>query len=186
MSSATAYKVHVKLGPAEFEAEGPEETVKEQLNHFYIAATQPFIQHPQNAASGNNGGSTVAVPPADTATSAGPATDVDPKIIDRLFREEDGVVVLRAKPKGEDPNGEALLLILWGYFVCKNQIEITGSELVNSCKKSGIKLERVDETLDKRSIRGFVTTGGAGRRKSYSLTNGGMEHAASQARTIFA
>jgi len=50
------------------------------------------------------------------------------------------------------------------------------------CNKIG---RRNDETLDKKDVRGFITFGGAGRRKYYSLNNTGMEYAASQAKQIF-
>jgi hypothetical protein len=197
MESTIAYRVHVKLGPAEFKAVGPEETVKEQLAQFYIAASQPPASHgngngrngngagPANGNGHGNGNGAESAPLAVAAPDLELRTDVDPRIIGRLFKEENGCIMLRALPKGGDRNAEALLLILWGYYVLKNQIEVTGRELVTSIRQSGINLPRVDETLSKKDVHGFITTGGAGRRKFYSLNNSGLEHAASQARKVF-
>jgi len=117
MATATPYKVAVKLGQAEFSAEGPEETVKEQLAHFFIAATQPLS--PQIKGNGNgtvhgnghangNGGHGAPAPEAEH-------TSVNQAIIDRLFKEDrDGILSLRTLPKTDDRNADALLLILWG------------------------------------------------------------------------
>src|ERR1700752_5112871 len=60
MSSATAYKVQVKLGQAEFSAEGPEDTVKEHLASFLqIASTLPpspvHQEHVSDLESNGNG-----------------------------------------------------------------------------------------------------------------------------------
>src|SRR2546430_1964531 len=53
MTATNPYKVHVKLGQAEFSAEGPEETIKAQLASFFdLAATTP--QH-FNGTSHSNG-----------------------------------------------------------------------------------------------------------------------------------
>ena len=48
MSTASAYKVHVKLGQAEFSAEGPEGTVKQQLADFLLLA-QPRQRSPHHS-----------------------------------------------------------------------------------------------------------------------------------------
>ena len=193
MGSAIAYKVRVKLGPAEFEAEGPEDTVRQQLDHFYVAVTQPLHSHVRQGDGGNETGkhsnkssdSTEASSPPELEPGVKSRPDVDPKIIARLFKEKDGVVFLSALPKAEDRSGAALVLILWGYYVLKGRMELTGKELVNSGKLSGINLDRVDETLDKKGNQRFIATGGAGRRRCYSLNNTGMEYATSLAREIF-
>jgi hypothetical protein len=185
--SNLAYKVRVKLGASEFEAEGPEDTVRQQLDHFYIAATQPLAQRANtNQPTNTAGNETTGKHPAAEGNGDGPTpipdleqrTTVDPMIINRLFRDESGILVLRVIPKVEGRNGEALLLILWGHYVLRNQLEVPGTELVASIKRSGINLGRVDETLSRKGMEGFVNTGGSGKwRKFYSLTNSGLEHA---------
>src|SRR5262245_14226448 len=102
-SIASPYKVHVKLGQAEFQAEGPEETVKERLAHFYIAATTAPFAPPGNGngnANGKNGNGAAhmngngAEPAAlqDVAPDLELRTSVDQKTISRLFREEHGII----------------------------------------------------------------------------------------------
>jgi hypothetical protein len=204
--NTSAYKVHVKLGAAEFEAEGPEETVKEQLAHFYIAATQPVVSQPvQTNGNGNgkNGGSTIHVNGngngngigAETAVNpvnpyASPdlelRTRVDPKLIARLFKEKNGVMTLSVLPKSDNRNQETLLLILWGYYVLKNQLEVSSMELLTAMRGSGVtNLNRIDETAEKKDYRKCFTCGGSRKGKRFGLSNCGLEIAEEMAENIF-
>src|SRR5437588_1927071 len=106
MNAATSYRVSVKLGAAEFDAEGPEDTVKEQLAHFFIAASQPSL-FPSK--SNGNGASHVTSldngqPKAEAqAETSGFACDglefrtsLDLATLQRLFKHnEEGLITLR-------------------------------------------------------------------------------------------
>ncbi|MCI0420680.1 MAG: hypothetical protein L0312_15880 [Acidobacteria bacterium] len=173
MTAATAYKVHVKLGQAEFSAEGPEETVKAQLASFLgLAAAQPIPPHQinGNGHSNGNGNGAHSAPPGESAH-----TDVDPTVVARLFKEDrNGAISLRTLPKTEQRNADALLLLLWGHLVRKEQVEVRAKELIAGMRQSGVpNLTRVDEILVKYDM--YVTSGGVRRGKWYSLTNPGIE-----------
>lgn len=196
-SSTVAYKVHVKLGPAEFEAEGPEETVKEQLAHFFIAATQPSpLPNKTNGNGTSNGngafhGNGESEPKGDSSGLASDGlelrTSIEPTVLQRLFkRSDDGLVSLRALPKSDARNADTLILILWGHFVLKNQGEVGAGDLLSALRQSGItSLDRVDETLERKGYVDFITTSGSRRHKSYGLTNRGMTYAQNVAKAIF-
>jgi len=92
-----------------------------------------------------------------------------------LFKEDrNGVISLRTLPKTEERNADALLLLLWGYLVRKEQVEVTARDLIAGMRQSGVpNLTRIDDILEKYDM--FVTSGGVRRGKWYSLTNPGIE-----------
>jgi hypothetical protein len=194
MSTATPYKVSVRLGQAEFSAEGPEDTVREQLAHFFIAATQPLPIHVTaakngGASNGHGDDGTHVTPPAaadrTAPTAAAVATAVPPEVVARLFKEDqNGFLSLRTLPKTERRNADALLLLMWGYLIRKSQDEVRARELIAGMRQSGVtNLNRVDETLEKYDQ--LVTSGGVRAGKWYRLTNPGIETAEGMAASIF-
>lgn len=192
--SQTAYKVHIKLGQAEFSAEGPEGTVKQQLADFLELA--PRYAEQRNGAAGHlnghaNGKATgkagEVIPPADDL-SDDPNGEVmlSPTLAKRLFAEnKDGMISLRVLPNGnsEDKVGDALFLLLFGHLALKSQSEVKASILLAAAKQSGVNLLRVDHSLDRYDH--LVTRGGIRRGSRYALTNPGIEYARSVAEKMF-
>ena len=73
------YKIRVKLGANEFDAEGPEEVVKDQFQLFLEAVKQPVAPTPPPpAASGGNG------------NGGSVASKIDAEILKRLYVVEAG------------------------------------------------------------------------------------------------
>ena len=97
-----AHKIKIKLGDAEFEAEGVAETVQAQYDQFLSALDRVG----QKTATPNKS-SAVEKPPL-------PGT-LDDALLGRIFDlRQDGVVALRVLPKGDSREADAFLLILYG------------------------------------------------------------------------
>jgi hypothetical protein len=179
MSATIAYKVQVKLGQAEFSAEGPEETVKEQLGHFFIAATKLPIS-PQINGNGNDDGNGNHF---ESSPSHSAATGLSPETVKRLFADDGKIVSVRRLPISEERDADVLFLILLGYLILRDQEKVKASDLLAAAKQSGIRLTRIDQVLDR--FDQLVTRGGYKRGSWYCMTNPGQEHAEGIASRIF-
>lgn len=192
MTSATPYKVQVRLGQAEFSAEGPEATVREQLASFLqIASIHPASSQDQvGQANGNghtNGNGKHVEAPMIPAPSSGQEKWVDTRNNGRLFSEDqrNGLISVRVLPKTEEREADTLLLILFGFLTIKNQIEVKASVLLKSAQQSGVNsVSRIDTILDKYAS--LVRRGGIKRGSWYALTNPGIAHGEKLAKEIFA
>lgn len=198
MATATAYKVQIKLGQAEFAAEGPEETVKAQLAEFLTLAPR-FSDHRNghegangnghhagmNGSNGSNGKGHVETSPLPTPSHM-PMREppIDPALLKRIFSEgKSGLISLRTLPNGDEKKSDAIFLILLGYLLLRDQSEVKASELLLAAKQSGLTLSRLDDTLDKYDA--LVARGGIKRGSRYALTNPGIEYAESVALRLF-
>ena len=171
-----SYRLKVRLGVSEFEAEGPEAAVKEQFAAWLAAVN--------------------ATPAAKADTSedrprrtdeAGNASDAPPPskgLIDRLFRQDKaGVVSLRKMPNGASV-ADAIMLILYGYHVLSEEQGILGGRIRIGLKDSGFSgVERLDRGtgLDPN----LVTYDGKKSGRRYTLTNPGLTRAEELVRAAF-
>jgi hypothetical protein len=77
----------------------------------------------------------------------------------------------------------AILLILFGQKVLRQNDGVTGAEIIPGLRASGgYPFERIDRTLEGMAREGDVVAFGANRGKRYRLTNKGID----SARTIAA
>ena len=78
-----------------------------------------------------------------------------------------------ALPKTEDPDADALLLLVYGYQELRpNDYPVSGVRLMQSAKQSGLhQVDRIDRTIDAHTQ--FVNSAGSRRGKKYSLNNQG-------------
>lgn len=163
------YKLKVKIGQHEFEAEGPEEVVQSQFQAFQqlIATAQSQKQEVSSA-----------VVQEQKPTENGAAI-----ALDRIMRSEGRVVSLTALPGNHD---DAAMLVLLGQKTFRNNDTVTGSEIMDGLELSGIRLPRVDRLMEKLAADGLVIKVGIGRASRYRLTNQGMSRAQSIARDVLA
>src|SRR5579864_205752 len=188
MNSTTAYKVQVKLGQAEFIAEGPESTVKEHLAAFLQIASTHTIDLQNHAGHGNghsNGNDRAELGPAPATSlvseiSARPAGQdqwVDSANGAGVFTQDaDGLISVCVLPKTDSREADTLLLILLGFLRLKEQIKVKASDLLQAVRQSGIfHLSRIDTVLDRHPS--LVKRGGIKRGSWYALTNPGITHA---------
>ena len=163
-------KLKIKIGPHEFEAEGPTEIVQEQFQSFKELAA-------------------VAPPPGPTGApipDEPPKPRPKPEAIDELLFEimkvDDRVVSLLIKPEAVEA---ALLLLLYGQKVLRKNDAVTGAEMLDGVKATGgLAVTRVDKLLEKAANGGDVIVIGERRSKRYRLTNTGLAKARSLANEL--
>lgn len=174
-----ANKLRIKIGDHEFEAEGSAEIVQAQL-----AAFKELVS--------------TATPVTRKAVSLEPSSFVDEEqqpqaqqpvangtvlALDKIMRTEGRIVSLTARASSVD---DAVMLILLGQKVFRNNDGVTGSEIIDGLRVSGAPAERVDRVLDKAATDGNIIITGAHRGKRYRFTNQGLASARNIARSVIA
>ena len=155
------YKLKIKIGDHEFDAEGPVEAVQSQFQAFkeLIAALpskhatklpQPDVA--EQSQSLNNGG----------------------LALDKIMHVDRRVVSLTVAAESTD---DAVMLILLGQTCIRKNDRITGGEVMDGLKMSGHVVHRVDKMLDRFASDGQVIKIGSGRGMRYKLTQKGMAKA---------
>ncbi|MGH9545082.1 MAG: hypothetical protein ACRD23_07685 [Terriglobales bacterium] len=168
------YKLHIKVGPHEFQGEGPEDTVKKNFEDWKSMIASITVMENVKSASGQSPvGGNVSAP-------------LDGPHASRLFLLDDkkGLVTLRVLPRGEDRLPDAALLILLGFRQLKDQDEVLVTQLKPALKQSGCGDKRVDSVVGKYLRDGLINKGGIAKGGRYSLTNSGIEKATSLARGL--
>lgn len=171
------FKLHIKVGPHEFEGEGPEETVKKSFDDWKsLVASIPPAETIRTAAPTSSAGGT-----------NGSAAALETDELSRLFvhDEKKGLVTLRILPRGDERDANAALLVLLGFRQLKSQDEVPVTQLKPALKQSGCNVDRVDAVVEKYQREGLINKGGSGKGGKYSLTNSGVEKAHTLARTMF-
>ena len=79
---------------------------------------------------------------------------------------------------------DALLLTLLGQRTLRANDTVTGSELTDGLRQSGLNVGRVDWRLEKMANEGLIIKIGSGRASRYRLTNQGMSKAQDIARNL--
>jgi hypothetical protein len=165
------YRLKIKVGDHEFEAEGPSDVVKEQFNAFKdLIANIPTT----SAANKHLASAQVQV---DNANSA----DAPMLALDKITRTDGRYVSLTARPETVEA---ALLLTLLGQRTFRGNDTVTGSELIDGLRQSGMNVGRVDWRLEKMANQGLIIKIGSGRASRYRLTNQGMSKAQEVARNL--
>jgi hypothetical protein len=162
------YKLQVKLGVAEFNAEGPEETVKEQFQLFLAAAAAA----PVTANNGSGSASTVGVSGSTGATVA-----IDSDLLSRFFQEDDEESVsLRVLPKtAEKRDADSLVLLLYGHRALKSQQDVVATRVLKAAKQSGLTIDRIEKVLGVHEA--LYSRGGIKKGTRYGLNNQGIAYA---------
>jgi hypothetical protein len=181
-------KLKMRIGAHEFEAEGPQDVVKEQFEAFkaLIAAvpTAPlnasftgYPGTPPSITAGAQPGSQTFEPPLV------PALDTSQEALARIMKVDDRIISLTARARNTD---DAVLLLLYGQKALRVNDAVTGAEMIDGLSATGIKVQRVDRLLEKASDIGDVIVVGSGRAKRYRLTNSGFAKAKAIANDLIA
>jgi len=175
------YRLKIKVGQHEFEAEGPAEAVQQQF--------QAFKELVANAPS--------SIPSVEQAQSperqAGAKPAIRPPVLDGIFivnnlpkiMQVDGRVISLTVPP--DEVSDAVLLILYGQKELRQNDSVTGSEILEGLKSTGrFPITRVDRLLEGLATAGVVIVIGEHRSKRYRLTNAGFARAIEVADSLIA
>jgi len=167
------YKLHVKLGESEFNAEGSQEIVQKAFEKF-ISVTEkiPLVKTTPKPTEGHKDN------PKEEK--------IDQLILQRAFNADvkQGVVSLRALPAaGPNRASETALMILYGVQNLLHMSEVPVTRLKKGLTQSGIQVERVDWIMAPNSHE--IIKGGSGVGGKYSLNNQGRAKAEELLRKIF-
>ncbi len=165
------YRIKVKIGQNEFEAEGSPEMVKEQFEAFKSLVQSTPVHD-----------DTPVVAPAQQAFSNQQvATDEEPSTFGKIFKVENRVISLTALPGNVL---DATLLTMFGQRYFRNNDAITGAEVKDGLEQSGYRVDRVDRFIEKLTTDGLVIKIGIGKGSRYRLTNQGMIRAQALAKDL--
>lgn len=171
------HRLKIKIGSAEFEAEGAPEMVKAQYESFLaaltLAAKTPPTPAPALAAAAFAPASPNDDGRSETPTPPGGAA-LDRALLERVFSAGDPLS-LAALPRSDNANADALLVLIYGYNKLRGEQSVTGTMLMKSAKKSGVPVERVDRSMGSNTA--FILTAGAKKGRRYSLNNRGVVEA---------
>jgi hypothetical protein len=158
------YRLKIKIGDHEFEAEGAVEAVQAQFEMFKdLISTLPSDKAETTTPHA------LEPPPEVIATASRPQLDVE-----RIFRQDGRVVSITVPPNSET---DAVLLVLYGQRHYRKNEAPTGSEILDGMELSGYRAIRIDRILMSLSDEGAVIITGAHRGKRYRLTNQGFTRA---------
>lgn len=161
------HRIKIKLGNAEFEAEGSPELVKKQYADFMAAVANLPKAASETPAEPN---SNEAKPDGNDAISS----RLPKAIVDRVFRWDDPLSLMDT-PKTDNAEADALLVLVYGHTELRGKPDVTGAALVKSASKTGLNVDRISRTLDAR--RDFVRSSGVKKGTRYSLNNRGITEA---------
>lgn len=169
-----AFKLRVKIGPHEFEAEGPKESVTAQFEAWkaLIGSTPPTTPPI----------SKVVAAATEVRTREGFTAPWD------IFEVEDKrkLVTLRVHPTGETRDADAVLLILYGYRQAFQQEDVPVTKIMESLRVSGLRPGRVDRAASPHVRAGLLLKAGkSGKGGKYRLTTTGFARADEMARSLF-
>jgi hypothetical protein len=172
------YRLKIKLGDCEFDAEGPHDVVQAQFQAFQdMVASLPQRQ---------------AAPPAEPLQPPAPVAEngdlskterhqIDAAIT-KIMRVDNRVVSLTVKPNSAE---DAVLLLLLGQRLLRNNESPTGSEIVDGAERTGgLDMGRSDRLFERIARNGDVIMIGERRGKRYRLTNTGISKARRIAATL--
>lgn len=167
------FKIKVKIGDFEFEAEGPSEIVRDQFESFkQMVASIPA----------KNDTSVAAAIQPNTANTAG-SDEISLPPYDKVFRQDGRVVSLTALPPS---TADAILMIVLAQRHYRKNESVTGSEIMDGLQQSGYTIDRIDKQMDKFVTDGMVIRIGKARGTRYRLTNQGLSRAQAIAREVIA
>jgi hypothetical protein len=170
-------RIKLKIGDAEFEADVPADQVQPMYDQFLAAiGNRPAISTKAAAPETPNG----VAPPIQQQ----PQGAMDEMILTKLYEvRSDGVITLRALPRGEQKEADTFLLLLYGYRRIKNEEPVLGTQLLQSAKYSGMAEMRPADAF--WATEQLVIRGGVKKGSTYQLNNPGVAKAEEIATKIF-
>jgi hypothetical protein len=150
-------RMRMKYGEHEFDAEGAPEWVERQ----FLAFRQ------------------IVVP---TAVGSGNSSDKPPitETLKPIFRQRGRIVSVAVTANPQD----AALVVLLGQRLFRSNDAVSGGDLMDGLRESGISIRRVDYILQKHVRDGFVVGTGQRRRRRYKLTTAGIDRSRQISETL--
>ena len=166
------FKLRLKIGADEFEAEGSQEYVQKEREVFLesIAANE-LDEVPNPEEPGSPPGTPVPAAPGDL-----PISVTHMGKLARQDRSDKDLIVLTALPQeNETQKQDALVLLLLAHRVIRNVENVKTTDILNGMKQSGITVDRLDGVVDK--IPNLVLRTGVKKGTKYRLSSPGVQKA---------
>lgn len=167
-----SYRLHVKIGTHEFEAEGSAEVVKEQFEIFKELIGSTSAQSLAQEEEPNS----ITIANSD-AESGGNGDITRRQSILFAHDSKRSLVTLRIPRRGKQGVSESILLVLLGYCLLRSEDEVGVTKIKTSLAQSGIKAERIDRQTSSDVDNGLLLKMGRAKGSKYRLTNTGRNKA---------
>ena len=160
------YRLKIKIGQHEFDAQGDADVVQKQFQ----AWKELIVSLPEASASSfTNPLSEISRTAAVTMRSSMEAYAPD---VSKIMRVDDRIISLTVRPQSLE---DAVMLILFGQKELRASELSTGGEIMQGIVATGgFAVTRIDKTLAKLGRAGDVIVIGEHRSKKYRLTNAGL------------
>ena len=148
-------RLKMKIGDAEFEAEVAEDEVQPMYDQFLsmLGEHRP--------------------PPGKADFIESSRIAFDQSLLTDIFDlRQDGTIVLKVLPDGPDRNANAMLLLLYGYLLLKNEDCVLTTQLFRAAEQSGISVRRPAKECVRNGR--FVVRNGQRKWSNYALNNQGL------------
>jgi hypothetical protein len=182
-------RLKVKVGPHEFEAEGPPDAVAKQFSEWREMISAVPVAKPENDAKPVGAalvGVSATAQPGTLGFASAPPTVIMESVVPDVFITDTkrNIVSLRVHPTGESRNADAALLILYGYRRLLQREEVLAGHIKDSLDESGIRIDRVDRTLGPYTTERLLLKAGMGKGGKYRLTQTGYQRAETLAKSL--
>jgi hypothetical protein len=172
------YRVRMKVGVHEFEADGPKEEIDALFSQWRemirgSAGELPLNHRLEDVRS--------LAPPAPPDSG-----DVSVDDLAHVYAVDDrrDLVALRSLPTGESRYADAVLLVLYGYRRLREIDEVLVTNLKASLDASGSSPARIDRIAEPSIREGLLLKGGKAKGGRYRLTTQGVARAENLVRTL--
>jgi len=175
------YKLHIRIGDNEFNAEGEASEVREAYAAFLDALrTSPVPQpKPVAPASAAAPGKKEEVDPVSSRADGPSAADLE-----KIMAVDGRLVSLTALPTGENREVDAVYLLLLGHRELRSEHQVTGATIMEGLRHSGLTVDRVDRLMEEAVGVGRILRSGQRRAVRYRLSNTGLTWAQAIAREV--
>lgn len=175
------YRLKMKIGQHEFEADGPADVVQQQFEAFKQMVTLAASTRSPELEPIPEGKTAAVIPTAKPTT---PNAPINAASLSKIMRTEDRIISLTVRPGNAE---DAVLLILYGQRELRQNDSVSGFEVMEGMTSTGgFSVTRVDRLLAKLADDGDVIVIGQHRGKRYRLTNAGHARAAYVAESMVA
>lgn len=186
------FKLRLKIGVNEFEAEGSEEYIQSERQIFLESITveerkdgeadqeEELGQTPPASGNGGQGASGESGAPAPSLPL--PLTDMA-KLATQDKRDKDLITLTALPQDAETQKQDALLLLLLAHKVIRGEDNVKSTDALNGMKQSGIPVD-LSAVADKMPT--LVLKTGVRKGTKYRLSTPGVQRAVEVAKTLLA
>ncbi len=178
------FKLRLKIGANEFEAEGSEEYVKSERQIFLESFTEaqnekaePEEDEKAPLAGGDKGGKAASNAPGASLAPADMA-----KIAGQDKNDKDLIILTALPQDAETQKQDALLLLLLAHKIMRGVDNVKATDALNGMKQSGIQIGAISQVTDK--IPQWVLKTGVRKGSKYRLSTPGFQKASDIAQTL--